>query len=270
MILKENYNGKTTLKQWWQIVRDNFRTIAENAVSKKELDDSVSNAIIKYVSEDMEALENVRKILAENDDVTDVLNASITNINNHKADTENPHRVTAEQLGLGNVKNVEQASKAELDLLNAAKTEIICGTYNITDKTSYYNETERVIEVFINLGFTPEMVEVYRFDGVQSQMYGNNITDSVLITGGMAMTGYPCSTMHYGNLEGGGSGDDLKKVVNHIEIAPDGFYVRDFICKDTSTLEWKSSNRNSVTDKLHYFKAYKNINIVSTGDEDDN
>ena len=56
MILKENYNGKTTLKSWWQIVRDNFRTIAENAVSKKELSDSVSSAIEQYVSEDMAAL----------------------------------------------------------------------------------------------------------------------------------------------------------------------------------------------------------------------
>ncbi|WP_259406014.1 pyocin knob domain-containing protein [Shouchella clausii] len=38
-----------------------------------------------------------------------------TDINQHKADHNNPHRTTKSQVGLGNVDNVKQASKAEFD-----------------------------------------------------------------------------------------------------------------------------------------------------------
>ncbi len=268
MILKENYDSKTTLKDWWKTVRDNFRTISENAASKKELSDSVSKAITEYVSGDMAVLEEVRQALEENADVVEVLNSSTASINAHKADKTNPHGVTAAQVGLGNVLNVEQASKTELAALDAAKTEIVFGTYNITDLTAYYKAEERISEVFINLGFTPKAVEVCKYNGCRSQSYGNEKGETVVIYGGTAITGFPCRTTHYANLEGGGSSDTVSKMVNHIEIAPNGFYVRDFIIADTSTSGWKLSSRNAVTSGLHYFKAYKNINIINTGDED--
>ena len=267
MILNENYNGKTPLKNWWKIVRDNFRTIAANAVSKKELNDSVSEAITQYVSEDMEALEDVRQALQDNADVVAVLNSSIAAINNHKADKANPHEVTKEQVGLGNVLNVEQASKTELAALDAAKTEIVFGTYNITDLTAYYKAEERVSEVFINLGFTPEAVEVCKYNGCRSQSYGNEKNDTVIIYGGTAIAGFPCTTTHYANLEGGGSSDTVSKTVNHIEIAQNGFYVRDFIIADTSTSGWKLASRNAVTSGLHYFKAYKHVSVLDATEE---
>ena len=43
------------------------------------------------------------------------INEVFTNVNNHKNDKNNPHNVTKSQVGLGNVDNVKQASKAEFD-----------------------------------------------------------------------------------------------------------------------------------------------------------
>lgn len=39
------------------------------------------------------------------------VDASINDINTHKADTNNPHSVTASQVGLGNVNNTSDADK---------------------------------------------------------------------------------------------------------------------------------------------------------------
>ena len=186
----------------------------------------------------------------------------------HDASKQNPHGVTKEQLGLGNVLNVKQASKAEVDALAAAKSEVVFGTYNITDLSTYYKAEERISEVFINLGFTPKAVEVCKYNGCRSHSYSNEKSDYIVIYGGMAIAGFPCTSTHYANLEGGGSSDTVSKVVNHIEIAPNGFYVRDFIIADTSTSGWKLASRNAVTSGLHYFNAYKNVNIINTGDED--
>lgn len=268
MILKKNYNGETTLKDWWRIVRENFGILAENAVSKEELNESVSGAITQYVSEDMAALEEVRKTLTDNAEVIDVLNSSIAGINAHKADKLNPHGVTAAQVGLGNLLNEKQATKEEFDELNAVKTEIVCGTYNFEDLSAYYNGEKRCTEIFIDLGFTPQMVEICRFDGVSCANIGDSISSYVMISGGTAMTGEPCTVTHYGHLEGGASSDSNAVTINHIEIADGGFYIRDFLVKDSSGNGWKLSNRSGVSYLRHFFKAYKNIGIAITGDEE--
>lgn len=44
------------------------------------------------------------------------------NLNEHIAETENPHKVTKAQVGLGNVDNVKQATKTEFDIHTADKT----------------------------------------------------------------------------------------------------------------------------------------------------
>ncbi|HEY9571043.1 MAG TPA: phage tail protein [Metalysinibacillus sp.] len=44
-----------------------------------------------------------------------------TNLNEHIADTENPHNVTKAQVGLSNVDNVKQANKVEFDIHTADK-----------------------------------------------------------------------------------------------------------------------------------------------------
>lgn len=45
-----------------------------------------------------------------------------TNLNEHIAETENPHKVTKAQVGLSNVDNVKQATKTEFDIHTADKT----------------------------------------------------------------------------------------------------------------------------------------------------
>lgn len=268
MILKENYSGETTLKSWWQIVRDNFKILAEKAVSKEELSESVSGAITQYVSEDLAALEDIRKLLTDNAEVIDVLNSSVSSIEAHKANETNPHGVTAAQVGLGNLLNEKQATKTEFDALDAAKTEIVCGTYNFEDISAYYNEEKRCAEIFINLGFKPKMVEICRYDGAQCDNLGDNVSNYVVISGGTAIDGVPCGVTHYGHLEGGLSSDSSPVAINHIEIAENGFYVRDFIIKNSAGASWQRSNRSGVLYLRHFFKAYKNIEITGTGDEE--
>ena len=274
MILNENYNGKTPLKNWWKIVRDNFRTIAANAVSKKELSDSVSEAITQYVSEDMEALEDVRQALQDNADVVEVLNSSITAINNHKADKANPHEVTKEQVGLGNVLNVKQASKEEFDALAAAKSEVVFGTYDygasddaLTKAT--LDTAARTATIFINLGFRPKAVEVYSARGELVQfVFG---ADACYRThGGMAVDGYPMIGS-YGtkglkstvNTEANWA---RQVVVNHIEIADGGFYVRDAISAN-NTETWHLATYSYMLNGTHYFKAYKYGSVVNATEE---
>ena len=255
MILNENYNGKTPLKKWWKIVRDNFRTIAANAVSKKELSDSVSEAITQYVSEDMEALEDVRQALQDNADVVAVLNSSITAINNHKADKANPHGVTAEQIGLGNVKNVEQASKEEFDALAVAKSEVVFGTYNFTlddsTVTTYRDAASNIyyVEKFIDLGFTPAAVEVYAIDGRQNSYVNKEGTGVYDTYGGFAAAGHPCTAEVYYNAS-------YYQKVKVIEIAENGFYIRDGYKYDGTEI------KSYLLRGEHYFKAYKNGKII--------
>ena len=260
MILNENYNGKTPLKKWWKIVRDNFRTIAANAVSKKELSDSVSEAITQYVSEDMEALEDVRQALQDNADVVAVLNSSITAINNHKADKTNPHEVTKDQVGLGNVLNVKQASKEEFDALAAAKSEVVFGTYNFTlddsTVTTYRDAASNIyyVEKFIDLGFTPAAVEVYAIDGRQNSYVNKEGTGVYDTYGGFAAAGHPCTAEVYYNAS-------YYQKVKVIEIAENGFYIRDGYKYDGTEI------KSYLLRGEHYFKAYKYGSVINATEE---
>lgn len=71
------------------------------------------------------------------DEVDSKESALNTTITNHVEDVTNPHSVTKAQVGLGNVRNVEQYSKDEVDTKLATKSD---STHNHDSR--YYTETE--------------------------------------------------------------------------------------------------------------------------------
>lgn len=90
---------------------------------------------IKYETKNGNTLENVTRglqgtakawgageVIARNFTAYDY-DALRTNIETHTSDTSNPHNVTKSQVGLGNVDNVKQASKAEFDSLSNTVSE---------------------------------------------------------------------------------------------------------------------------------------------------
>lgn len=177
----------------------------------------------------------------------------------HEASKQNPHGVTKEQLGLGNVLNVKQASKAEVDILATTKSEVVFGTYeyNILSLSDTFNTETRICEVFINLNFRPKAVEIYAVTGEQNY-YNSMLT----MRGGLALDGFPCT-----NTVGTSDANNVAKqvTVNNIEIADNGFYIRDAL---TYVNQW--TGKTSMIHGLHYFKAYKIGNIVNVGDTNGN
>ena len=134
---------------------DDFRYITPKKlkVVKDEIDTSIQNQYDTLHSEIIE--ESQRAIRAENSLLSEIqseeLRASTaeTNINNdltsHKNNTNNPHNVTAEQIGLGNVNNtsdlnkpISTATQSALNLkANIADLSTVAtsGSYNdLTDK----------------------------------------------------------------------------------------------------------------------------------------
>lgn len=118
------------------------------------------------------------------------------------------------------------ALNEELSSMQKAKSEILFGTYVGN------GEEDR----FINLGFTPVAVEVYRADGWQAaDVMGGNRT----ISGGLALTGKPCVY----------SGHTI------VGITSGGFNVS---LKSTTDTFIRSNSSNVV----YYFIAFKNGEIM--------
>lgn len=100
---------------------------------------------IKYETKNGNTLENVTRglqgtakawsageVIARNFTAYDY-DALRTNIETHTSDTSNPHNVTKSQVGLGNVDNVKQASKAEFDSLSNTVSEHLAEKATLTE-----------------------------------------------------------------------------------------------------------------------------------------
>ena len=89
------------------------QTAINNAIttSKEYTDTKVAN-LVGSAPETLDTLEEVAKAINDNEDVVSALNSAIgTKANNsdltsHTSNTSNPHKVTASQVGLGNVPNL--------------------------------------------------------------------------------------------------------------------------------------------------------------------
>lgn len=90
---------------------------------------------------------------------------------------------------------------------------------------------------FIDLGFTPVAVEIYRADGSQ---VSDGSGSSVNYSGGFALSGAPCYTLSY----------------KLIEISGNGFTISNG--RQSNSINFSINATNSV----YYFKAYKNGEIV--------
>lgn len=167
-----------------------------------------------------------------NDNFSKIAEA-VETLEEHAANTDNPHDVTAADVGLGNVDNVKQATKAEFNQHVSDKTlhtKMVFGTYTGT------GEQERTI----NIGFTPTAVEIYSKDGKQG--YWCSAAGRDEIYGGLAMTGFPC----------------IARIPNNntvFEIVSGGFKVY-------AGSGLSATIRANLLNYVYYFKAYSGTNIM--------
>lgn len=147
-----------------------------------------------------------------------VLAAAAVDAEDHAANTNNPHGVNKNDVGLGNVLNVEQASKADL-LKHINQTglhnKIMIGTFT-GDGTA---------ERFINLNATPSAVLVADEKGAMVHWQSGGIRTHY---GGIALTGVPVLN---------------SKSNKVLEIAENGFNV--FYMNDSNNEIHVNSNSTS-------------------------
>lgn len=110
---------------------------AEVVARDKAIDDAI-DGLINGASEGYNTLKELEDLL--NQETTDaaVLVNLRTDLNNHVADVNNPHNVTAEQVGLGNVANEDKATmfaSAEF----AAAVEAILSNFTLSLSAPLYN-----------------------------------------------------------------------------------------------------------------------------------
>ena len=124
----------------------------------------------------------------------------------------------------GNFNYLNEKIDSEINLVSdKIGTQILFGVYT----------GNGVAERFINLGFTPTAVEVYRYDGYQGYSSSRGF-----YFGGLAVNGYPCRVTESGKI---------------IEIVENGFKIFHASTNNVGT------NDNSTT---FYFKVYKSGAIV--------
>lgn len=114
------------------------KAIDNEAEARDEAIDTAIDNLINGASEGYNTLKELEDLLnQETTDATVLVNLR-TDLNNHVADTENPHNVTAEQVGLGNVANEDKATmfaSAEF----AAAVEAILKNFTLSLSTPLYN-----------------------------------------------------------------------------------------------------------------------------------
>lgn len=181
----------------------------------------------------------------------------------HAASKQNPHGVTKTQLGLGNVLNVEQASKASFDILEKTKSEVVFGTYNFAFSDLTLDPKARIAYAFVRLDFRPKAVEIYSERGEQVQfVFGAEACYRTY--GGMAIDGYPMKGSYgtKGLKSTVNTESDWSRMVtvNHIAIADNGFYIRDAISAN-NTETWSLATYSYLTNGTHFYKAYKYARI---------
>ena len=202
---------------------------------------------LKYPSyEDNADIEVLNDIFRE-------LKTAVEALETHANDIGNPHDITKEQVGLGNVLNEKQATATEFQNLKEQVNNmsgVVYGTY----VSLQYSQNGGLYEAFINLGFTPSVVEVTLPSG--SQCYSNG--EYMKHYGGIALKNHPCEIQCYY--------DDAQSVrhneiIKFVEIAENGFWVR--------KVKNDSGNIYNFMDGLRYFVAYKNCPFIEVTKQSD-
>lgn len=252
-----NFNGMTKLKDWWGVVRDNF-------IYLKELIAEVDKSIGMRIAE-ARGINPTKHIVesAENKSgwfITDHYLVPVPTTDGKVAYEEYAYVDGAWQV-IGNTMEADLSgyyNKTQINVLMSDKALIVCGVYSVLDYSeytqtatnSYGKEYEYTVkEAFINLGFTPDMVEVHHSNGAMyaTASPGEASYDDQYY-GGIAFTDLD-STMQL--RLGGSNGFDVS--VKNIEIVTNGFIVRSA----------KSDSNDTGALGTRRFKAYKNCEYVT-------
>lgn len=246
-----NFDGKTKLKDWWGIVKDNFIYL-ENFIT--QVNDSIDTKIAEAQG------INPTKHIAENADdtsgwiITDRYLVPVPSADGKVVYSEYAY-IDGAWVVVGSTQEADLSGyydKAEVDTLMSGKTEIVCGKYNKLNYAEYTEDGITFKEAFVNLGFTPDRVEVMPGNGM---IYNPPASGSSYwyYYGGIAHKNSP----FYASL----SGTSSYKLV---EIVEGGFMVRYF------ATNYGSADALGITG-TRVFKAYKHCTLITiTGDGQDN
>lgn len=247
MKLDLNFSAISKLRDWWKQVYKNFETIETECTITRELAD---NACTKeqaqaYVAEFagaseeyMEAMTAFNELYQSSGSSTDALEEIFgervkqTEYDKHIQD-EKIHHIHHNK---GILDGITDDKVTNWD----TKTEAVFGTYT----GNYVSSDTTTAKQFINLGFTPVAVEVYRNDGWQAAGNPNSLY-TWSYSGGFALRDSPCKVIYL-------STEDVM-----LEIVENGFNVY-----SGSKSQSNVSYSWSLNTGEHYFKAYKNGNIL--------
>lgn len=112
--LNEDYDARTRLNEYYPIIRDNLHAVEDCInIHSDELEAAAEAAEKHRTSETLDHPDGSVTKLKLSEEVRGMIDGA----GSHGKDKNNPHGVTKEQVGLGNVDNVKQASKTEFDAL---------------------------------------------------------------------------------------------------------------------------------------------------------
>ena len=247
MKLDLNFSAMSRLRDWWKQVYNNFETIetectttreiAENACTKEQAQAYVAE-FAQSSEEYMEAITAFKEIYENSGDSIEALEEIFgervkqTEYDQHIQDGDIHH--THRNKGILDVITSNKITNWD------NKSEVVFGTYT----GNYVSSDTTTAKQFINLGFTPVAVEVYRNDGWQTAGDPDGLY-RWYYSGGLALRDNPCKVINL----------DTNNVI--LEIVENGFNVY--------SGEKGRSNEHyfwSLNTGEHYFKAYKNDGII--------
>ena len=176
------------------------KTYAESYTNSK-----IDALVGEGASETLDTIGEISKAIEENQDVMDAINSAIGNkaessaLTDHTSNTSNPHNVTSEQIGLGNVEN-----KSSATILSELTKENVINALGYTppeSDTTYtlssFDITATAAELNILDGVTVSTEELNYVDGVtsniQTQLNGKAASDHThneyISTAGATMEG---------------------------------------------------------------------------------
>lgn len=112
--LNEDYDARTRLNEYYPIIRDNLHAVEDCInIHSDELQTAAEIMEKHKTSETLDHPDGAVTKMKLSEEVRGMIDGA----GSHGKDKNNPHGVTKEQVGLGNVDNVKQASKTEFDAL---------------------------------------------------------------------------------------------------------------------------------------------------------
>lgn len=118
----------------------------QDAANKEYVDGKIDSVIGEGASETLDTIGEISKAIEDNKDILETLNSAVGNkanssdLTDHTGNTSNPHNVTAEQIGLGNVEN--KSSSEILSELTKENVTTALGYTPIETETTYSVATE--------------------------------------------------------------------------------------------------------------------------------